>query len=393
MALFNYQAESSTGERVAGRVESADETAARAELIARGLKVLALSTFSDSDRHAALGDEQVDTLVHAVGTASANRIPLEIALAALAEEKDDRRLARVAHELASRLAAGESLDEAATSLGRQLPTEIQGLLRAGLQSGDLAGTFERFAAERMAMQRAMRRLRSAIAYPLLIAAILVPLVLFLSVFVIPMFGELYQEFDLELPTFTEIMLQTAEQMPALIGSLLLMLVALPLLLRAIGGRWLLHRVLSATPLVGRLWMWAGQREFAAMLASFLDQRLPLERAVAHTSEVIRDRNVARACGPVLSRLEAGQPLSACLNQSMHFDRSLVALVAWGEAHGLVPEALRVATEVFDDRIDQHAFFVYRLLPPVTLVVVTSMMFMVVVGLMVPLVRLIEGLSK
>ena len=391
VAIFDYLAETSTGARVAGQLNAVDEAAARSELESRGLEILSLSRSSTSAKSAELGDEQVGTLVHAVGTASANRIPLEIALAALAEEKDDPRLAQVAQELATRLAAGETLDEAATALGRRLPTEIQGLMRAGIQSGDLAGTFERFAAERMTMQRAMRRLRSAIAYPLLIAVIMVPILLFLSVVVIPMFAEIYEDFDLQLPALTEILLQTADQMPALIGSLLLMIVVLPLVLRAIGGRWLLHRVLSATPLVGRLWMWSGQREFAGMLASFLDQRFTMEHAIRHTSEVIRDRNVARACRRVIERLQAGQPLSACLGQSMHFDRALVALVAWGEAHALVPEALRIATEVFDDRIDQHAFFVYRLVPPVTLVVVTSMMFMVVVGLMVPLVKLIEGL--
>jgi type II secretory pathway component PulF len=58
----------------------------------------------------------------------------------------------------------------------------------------------------------------------------------------------------------------------------------------------------------------------------------------------------------------------------------------------LPEALRVATHVFDDQIDQYTSLLKRILPPVTLVAVAAIMFFVIIGLMVPMVKLIEGLS-
>src|SRR5215212_5735184 len=148
------------------------------------------------------GGEEHNVLLQAVGAAAASRIPLEISLAALAEEKGDPRLAAAAERLAERLRQGATLQEAVDSLDRQLPTEVAGLLRAGVESGDLAGTFERFGQQRLAAERFNRRIHSTLAYPLLILGILVPLLLFLSVYVIPMFGDIYREFDLVLPTIT-----------------------------------------------------------------------------------------------------------------------------------------------------------------------------------------------
>src|SRR4029078_10549162 len=98
-------------------------------------------------------------------------------------------------------------------------------------------------------------------------------------------------------------------------GLALLIFGIPLLLRIVGGRWLLHRVRFSLPLVGRLWMWAGQREFAAQLASFLSLGLPMPSAVARTAQVLSDRNVARACRRVSSRIESGQTLSSSLDQS------------------------------------------------------------------------------
>src|SRR6476660_9461439 len=229
------------------------------------------------------GDEQ-SMLVQAVGGAAASRIPLEISLAALAEEKGDPRLAAAAERLASRLQQGATIHEAIDSLDRQLPTEVAGLLRAGIESGDLAGTFERFSQQRLAAERFNRRIRGAIAYPLLVLCILVPLLLFLSIYVIPMFGDIYLDFNLDLPALTELILQMAKQLPSLVVGIVLVVIGVPLILRIVGGRWLLHRVRFSLPLVGRLWMWAGQREFAAQLASFLSLGLPMPSAIAYTAQ-------------------------------------------------------------------------------------------------------------
>ena len=336
--------------------------------------------------------EEATTLVHAVGAAAGGRIPLDVTLAALGEERQDRRLASVAQRLAGELAQGVPIEQALAAMERHLPQEVRGLLRAGIDSGDMAGTFERYADQRLASQRLGRGIQAAVAYPLMIIVILVPLALFISIYVIPMFGDLYEEFELDLPIITLWILQTARQVPGTILGLMIFLMGVPLVLRIVGGRWIFHRVRSAVPLFGRLWLWSGQRDFASMLASFLELRLPLSDAVGHTGEVLRDRNVGSACRRVRDRLENGESLNASLVQSIHFDRSLVALVAWGEQHGLLREALDIATEIFDDRIEQRALLIQRLLPPVTLIVVATLMFFTIIGLMLPLVKLIEALS-
>jgi general secretion pathway protein F len=91
-------------------------------------------------------------------------------------------------------------------------------------------------------------------------------------------------------------------------------------------------------------------------------------------------------------METTPLLSECMAHSMHFDRSLIAFVAWGERHGVLPDALRIAADVFEDRVEQHTSLVHRLLPPIALVSIASVMFFAIVGLMVPIIELINYLS-
>jgi type II secretory pathway component PulF len=392
MPTYEYHAISPAGDEISGRITAAGETAARQELAARELSAIRLARHELSAA-GNLGSEHVDTLVQALASTAITRVPLEVSLAALAEEKSDPQLAAVAEQLAARLREGATIDTALGDVEHQLPTEIAGLLRAGVESGDLAGTLERYSQQQLAASRFNRRIRVTLAYPIIIVAILVPTLLFLSLYVIPMFGDLFKEFRLDLPEITELILSVANQLPGLIAGLAILLIGFPIVLRLVGGSWMLHRVRAALPFIGRMWMWAAQREFASQLGSFLTMGLTMPSAVAQTAHVLADRNIARACSRLLRRVESGQSLSTSLDQSIQFDRSLVALVAWGERHGALTEALTVATDLFDDRVEQQASLVRRLLPSLTLVSVATLMFFVLAGLLIPLVRLIEALSR
>jgi type IV pilus assembly protein PilC len=389
---FTYLARSKSGDLARGQLVAADEQAAQLELDSNGLVAIEIRSTHANDHGEGFDGTKTFGPLTATRPSTPSSLPLEVTLAALAEETNDPRLAKAAQRIADDVEHGKPIDQALADLDRGLPTAIRSLLQIGADTGDLAGVLERFSKQQLASQHARRRIRSALTYPLVIMSILVPLLLFLSLSVVPIFKDIFEEFDLPLPTVTTIIVQAAEQMPQFIIGLLILVVGIPLALRIFGGRWMFHRVRTAVPLLGRMWIWSAQRDFAAALASFVSLRVPLVDAVAQAGLTINDRSLGRACSRVSRQLESGASLTECLDQSIHFDRALVAIVAWGEGQGLLLEALALAIGVFDERIDQFAAFLRRLLPPITLVVVVTVMFYLLIGLMVPLVTLIQNLS-
>jgi type IV pilus assembly protein PilC len=387
---YSYLARSKDGGIVRDRLVANDEQSARRQLEADGLHLLELSAV---DAEAIGTGEAGPPLNAANAEAPPSRLPIEVTLVALAEETGDRRLAKVAQQITEDVEQGKNVEQVVADLASRLPPEIRNLLKVGAESGDVAGVLERFSKHQIASQHARRRIRAALAYPILIVSILVPLLLFLSLFVVPIFSDIFIDFNMQLPAFTNVILRASEQMPHFVFGILILVVGIPFILRIFGGRWLFHRVRAATPVLGRVWVWSAQRDFAAALASFVGLRMPLVEAVEQTGNTISDRSLARACRRVSRDLENGAPLHECLHRSIYFDPTLVAIVAWGEGQGLLPEALNLATGVFEERIEQFAAFLRRLLPPITMVVVVTVLFYLIVGLMVPLVSLIQSLSQ
>ena len=321
-----------------------------------------------------------------------NQLPLEDTLDLLAAEADDRELAVAAGELATELRQGASLADATTTLSADLPPAVRGLLEAGVRSGNPAAVVEGYARSRQTAHGVARSMRAAIAYPVLVLMILLPLVAFFSLYVIPIFGDLFESFDLMLPALTEALLRTAEDMPLLLGLFVLAPIGVVVLIQLLGLWPLWHRLRGALPLFGRLWIWSAQQELAATLATLTGLRIPLAESVRYAAGMLSDRNLARACHTVSRQARDGTPLGDAMADSVHFDRLLAALVRWGEQHNELPAALNHASGYFGERIEQHSAMIRRLVPPITTVLVGVVLIMVVIGLFLPLVKLVEGLS-
>jgi type II secretory pathway component PulF len=81
-----------------------------------------------------------------------------------------------------------------------------------------------------------------------------------------------------------------------------------------------------------------------------------------------------------------------LSESIHFDRTLTSLVAWGEAHSKLPLALREAAATYLAQMSLYLHFLERVVPPVMLILVATVLVFTVAAFMLPLVELINGLT-
>jgi type IV pilus assembly protein PilC len=347
-----------------------------------------------SYRSGRLSRDAADLLVRHLAMAAARSVPLPDVLEALADDVGDARLSAAARRVAQRMRSGDSIDEALREQESSFPSPIRALLAAGLKANNLPVVLEGYA-QLVLQQRSIKTtVRTALAYPVLIGVLLIPLLLLLSLYVAPLFEELFNEFELDLPQSTVTAFRTARVAPIAVSAVLIVPAGVAAILSLLGGHWLLHRLRAAIPVFGQLWTWAGQNEFAALLETMVAARLPLPEAVGAVADGLSDRNVARACPAIAQSLrEAGLPLGEALERSMHFDRILPPLVAWGEEHGILEEALSVARQALVARLENYAAMLRRVIPAVALVVVaTFVMGIAVIGFLMPLIDLISILS-
>ncbi len=335
---------------------------------------------------------QTGLLLDQLAAGVAEEEPLDEIFRALADDLTDRKLQAVATHLAEQFEQGADMETATASLSTVLPAHMRRALAIGTKSGNLSGILAGLSESELARKRMQRGLRSALAYPVLVLTILSLILLFFSLTVTPYFADIYDDFELDLPSLTLFVLSASEALPRffLILSVFVLIVAFVGFFFA--NTRFLHWVRTSLPLLGRAWMWSGQHEFATLMATLTHQQVPTPEALACTAESLRDRNLAWAASQVSAKCEQGTSLSQSLRESIHFDPMLTSLTEWGETHQALSRSLREAADTYEMQMQLYVHFLHRIIPPLMLTFVATTLFLLVASLMIPLVLLINGLT-
>jgi len=344
----------------------------------------------DSSRK--LSTEEAVELAARVAELTKAGLPLGGGLRALSVEMPGRRLPGVLRAMADRLDAGADLAAAIDAEGRRLPPCLRGLVLAGLHTGRLAEVLEEYADLQRKQLEIRRRIWLALAYPLLLLAMLALLAVFSDRIVVRMFFKIFQDFGTKLPALTLLVLKISGPAAWFFWGLFLAFLGLAIAIRfgsAASWGW---PALRRIPLIGPLLRWGYLSQFSRLMGMALEQRVPLPDAMRLTASGLGDAGLARDCLQAADEIEHGRPLDESLAARRQFPDSLIPIVEWGQKIPALDEAFRAAAEMFEGRIRTQGTLLEALLLPIVLLVIMVSAGMFVVAMMLPMISLIQCLS-
>ncbi|TWT74512.1 Type II secretion system protein F [Posidoniimonas polymericola] len=319
------------------------------------------------------------------------RLPLPQMLRALAEEQGGRAAAGLGL-MADRVEAGDDLKQAFAAAQDKLPRRLRRQLAVAAESDDLRTALPAATAANASSAGLTLETLAILAYPaIFLAAVLLVFSLF-SYVVFPEFCAIFNDFGLDLPVMTVVLLNAGAALPGIVLTLFVLIVAALILSRIPGvGRWV-HWLATAAPLVGRLWVSFGHQSFSQLLSAYTAAGMQAPQALRAAAAGLADRNLAHATRLVARRCEAGESIAQAMAASRHFERSLTALVHWGEKNGQLPAALTEASQTYWIQTRHLVQLVQRVVPPLTFALVIGAVFFSVLALFLPLVSLVQNLS-
>jgi len=338
-----------------------------------------------------LSAEESAELSARVAALARSGLPLEGGLYALADEVAQPRLARVLGNLAQRLEAGEKLETAIAAQGSRLPAHLRGLIVAGVRTGRLPIVLDHFAAMARRQQELRRRVFLALAYPILLLAILTAIMVFCGPFLSEQFNKVFRDFGMKLPLITEIYISCSGMVAWVMVGLLIVAMVVPLAARFLPlGAWL-GRAASWIPILRTIVRHERHVQFSSLMALLLEEEVPLPEALRLASLALEGSMLPGQCRAAATAVEKGAPLDQALALA-RFPDSLTALVAWGEQQHSPAAAFRSAAEAFEARTNSQSALLKTLVPPLIYMIIISLVGIMILALMIPLISLLENLT-
>jgi general secretion pathway protein F/type IV pilus assembly protein PilC len=394
---FEYTALSGNGERVAGNLAGASEHAVLVELESRRLVPVSIKARQERSqgragripaRSMANSYLQMSDLLRA-------GVPLLRSLKLLAGRKAKPAVSAVFRELADAVEKGSDLGAAMSNLPGVFPPVHVAMVRAGEKGGFLEEVLQRLGT--LVMKQA--EMRSKIIGNLIYPALLVVLGLFVSVaifgFFIPKFRPMFANIKGGLPLVTNLVFAVSDALGRyglITGAVVLVLVVVVWRVskRADVREWI-EAAKIRMPVIGGLVRGFATARLCQLLGTMLSNGVPMLAALKIAKDGTGNMLMARAIEKAADSVKEGQPLATPLGQSGLLDDDIVEMISVGESANNLDEVLLKVGDSIETRLDRMLGSAVRLIEPLLLLVMASVVGIVAAALLLPMSKLSSSL--
>jgi general secretion pathway protein F len=389
MPTFSYNALTSVGHNVNGELVAEHERAALRELKRRGLTPLSLAVAAQARRRAfairrRASFEDHIRLLNELAVLVEAGVNLNEAVDIVARSPSFHRFDEALVNLGRDLRRGLSLPQAVQRNITTFPAYVYQLIEAGDATGALTAGLKDASLQLQFDDRVRKDVRNALIYPAFLMTAGVASTLFIFMFVVPRFAAMLKGRWELLPAFPHAIFATGLFLRDNVGALT------ALLALAAAGLWLLWRrpefrarlqeLAVRLPLLGRFFLEAEAGRWTAMLATLLQNRIPLVQSLALARNSLRVESLRGRLVQVERAVRGGSALGAALEDYGIFDETLVNLIRVGERSGRLAEMLKSAAALAEQKGRDRIKRVMALLEPAAILVIGAVIGVIVISL-------------
>ena len=328
-------------------------------------------------------------------------MPLVPALSALVEQlqgcpeskvmrlgNKDNPLAEIMKEVCDSVSAGSALSAALGKHPDVFSNLFVNMVAAGETSGTLEDVFLRLAEMMEKRIHLTNKVKSAIAYPIMMSVVAVTVVVFLLSFVVPSITQIFLEMDQALPLPTRLLISISAFMKTYFVLIAIMVCAvffgIGAWIRTKEGRIRWGRSKLKLPVFGKLFLKAETARLARTLGILLTSGIPILGALEIAKGVVQNRFIAGALDTVKDRVNRGDDIAEAIKKTGLFPPIVIHIIATGQMSGNIEDGLIDIADMYDGEVELAAKTLTSLLEPVILLIMGAIVGFIVLAILLPI---------
>ena len=316
-------------------------------------------------------------------------LPIERALAALAEEAEDQR--QLVAALRAEVNAGSSFARALEQHPREFSDIFCAVIGAGESSGSLAPVLENLADDLESRQALQSKLIGASLYPAIVTLVAIVIVIFLVSYVVPQVAGVFAGTKRALPFLTVVMLNVSDFVRSygwfMLGVIVVGAMGFRMALKNEAFRENFDAQWLNLPLVGRLSRSYNAARFASTLAMLAGAGVPILKALQAAAETLNNRALRADAMDALVLVREGAPLASALAQKKRFPGLVAMFARLGEQTGQLPLMLQRAATQLSTEVQRRAMHLATILEPLLIVAMGLIVMLIVLAVLMPIIQL------
>ena len=326
-------------------------------------------------------------------------IPLADAVKKLTKQFKNPNHLKILSSVSYDLSIGTTFSEALAKQGRAFPGLYINMVKTAEMTGELPETLdemEEYYTESEATRKAMV---SAMMYPTIIFIVAIGVGLFIMLFVVPKFVDIYASMDnAEIPGITKFVLWLSEFLSnyaILLGLLfIVILLAFAYLYRKVKGfrrnvQWIGMHI----PIIKNVIIYNEVTMFTKTFASLLANNVFITDSMEILNRVTTNEIYREMINEAMANVAKGGKISTAFKDHWAFPIPAYEMIVTGEDTGQLDEMMKKVSDYYQDLHKNSVARIKSFVEPIMIVLLTVMVGIIVLSIIVPMFNMYTAIQQ
>jgi type IV pilus assembly protein PilC len=316
-------------------------------------------------------------------------------LGVLAEECPNPKLKKSLESINSDVQQGTNLSDAM----RKHPSCFDNLYVSLVQAGEVGGVLDevlnRLAKLLEDLNRLQNQIKAAMAYPVTVSILATVIFVAMTVFLLPTFAEIFEQFDAELPLFTRIMMGISDflRVPLnwvfMVSGLFGVAFAYRRYYATPAGKRTMDGFFLKMPLFGDLVQKTATARFCRTFGALSRSGVPILTAMEIVRDTAGNQVISDAIDDARSEIQTGGMISLALQQHRCFPVMAIQMISIGEETGELDQMLMKVADFYEDEVEQAVKALTSIMEPLMIIFLGGMVGSILVSMYLPMFKIME----
>lgn len=324
-------------------------------------------------------------------------IPLTDAVKVLAEQDKRKKYKSVYDAVIYELTMGETFSEALNKQGNVFPALLVNMIKSAEMIGNIEGTLDEMSTYYQEVEDTKRAVVSALAYPCIVLIFAIAIVVFMLVYIVPQFVDVYESMNAELNPVTVITLNISaflqNEYMKIIEIILAIVVIYTYLYKKVKAfRAMMQHIFMKLPIIGNLIIYKEISLFARTFATLNKNNVLLTDSIDILGKITSNEIYKGIMYRTINNLLKGEKMSETFKDNWAVPQVAYYMILTGESTGELAEMLDKVGDYYQKLQKNSVNMIKTFIEPIMIIFLALIVGFILIAIVVPMFGMYSTIS-
>ncbi len=323
-------------------------------------------------------------------------VPMASAMEVLRDQTVNTTLKSALSDLYSDIQKGIQLSTSMKKHLGEFPEILVNMVESGEISGQLDRVFARMADNFEKDTKLNQKIKGAMTYPIIVMCVAVGVIFIMMAKVVPSFAGILKGFNVPLPIFTKILIDTSNVFKSfwwlMIGAIVAVVAAGRTYSRTYEGKMLFGKLATTLPIVKGATKNIITARLTRTLGTLMSSGVLLIQAMEVVQKILGNAFIAEKIEGVISEVKKGKGLTQPLTAIKYFPPMVISMVKIGEESGDLDFALEKSADFYDQEVEVSMQKLTAMIEPIVIIFLALVVAFIIISILYPMMSIYQTMS-